>query len=126
MISERVAALQRYSFALASRKDSAQALSELESSVSRDRQEQFLRDLTLQYGFLHPELPRFFQKYRLTEQEKTSCTLLAMGCKTKEIASMMQLSEQRCYNIFNTVRRRLGLHAESKTLYTLLKERIQD
>lgn len=126
LISERVEALQRYSFALVSRKDGAKALSVLEASVSRDRPEQFLQDLTLQYGFLHPGLTRLFQEYSLTDQEKTCCTLLSMGCKTKEIASLTHLSEQRCYNIFNTVRRKMGLKTESRTLFTLLQERMKE
>ena len=126
LVSERVSALNRYSYALAAQGDNQRALRELETSLSHDQPEQFLRDLTLQFGFLHPKLTQTFQSNRLNDQEKTFCTLLAMGCKAKEISSLTGVSEQRCYNVFNIVRRKMGLKEEPRTLYTLLQRFITE
>ena len=126
LVSERVSALNRYSYALAAQGDNQLALRELETSLSHDQPEQFLRDLTLQFGFLHPKLTQTFQSNRLNDQEKTFCTLLAMGCKAKEISSLTGVSEQRCYNVFNIVRRKMGLKEEPRTLYTLLQRFITE
>ena len=126
LVAERVALLNRYALARITKKDERQAMKELEAALSRERREQFLHDLTLQFWYLHPGLGRFLGQYRLTEQEKDSCTLLAMGCKVKEISSLTGLSEQRCYNIFNTVRRKLRLKPGDGNLQGLLLTHIED
>ena len=83
-----------------------------------------MRDLRLQFRYLHPDLTAFLEEHGLTEQEMTCCSLLLLGSQTKEISAQTGLSVQRCYNIFNAVRRKLGLREDRRTLYTILSERI--
>ena len=124
LVSGRIEALNRYALQKLSRQDTRAAAS-LEQSLSHADREQFVRDLRLQFRYLHPDLTAFLEAQGLTEQEMTCCTLLLLGCQTKEISTQTGLSVQRCYNIFNTVRRKLGLREDRRTLYTILSERIR-
>ena len=123
LVSERVEVLNRYALQKLSRQDT-RAAAALEQSLSHADREQFVRDLRLQFRYLHPDLTAFLGEHGLTEQEMTCCTLLLLGSQTKEISAQTGLSVQRCYNIFNTVRRKLGLREDRRTLYTILSERI--
>ena len=123
LISERVEVLNRYALQKLSRQDT-RAAAALEQSLSHADREQFVRDLRLQFRYLHPDLTAFLEEHGLTEQEMTCCSLLLLGSQTKEISAQTGLSVQRCYNIFNAVRRKLGLREDRRTLYTILSERI--
>ena len=107
-----------------SKNDSQKALSELETVLSRESPEQFISDLTLQFGYLHPKLTHYLDQYRLSEQERKCCVLLAMGFSVKEVSSLVHLSPQRCYNIFNTVRGKMRLKEDSRTLQVILCEQL--
>lgn len=124
LVTGRIAALNRYAFRRISDRDSKQALIELEKEISHENPELYFRDMTLQYGYLHPTLTQYLDKYRLTEQERVCCTLLAMGYSVKEVSFLMGLSTQRCYNIFNTVRRKLGLEKGSLHLQKILLRKV--
>lgn len=124
LVSERVEVLNRYALQKLSRQDT-RAAAALEQSLSHADREQFVRDLRLQFRYLHPDLTAFLEEHGLTEQEMTCCTLLLLGSQTKEISAQTGLSVQRCYNIFNAVRRKLGLREDRRTLYTILSERIR-
>ena len=124
LISERVALLNQYTLAQISESDGHQALDDLAKVLSRERREQILEDLTLQFGYLHPEFSRFLGQHWLSGQEKHFCTLLALGRDTKEIARLTGLSVQRCYNIFNVIRRKVGLPPRAGSLSGLLREKI--
>ena len=124
LVSGRIEALNRYALQKLSRQDKRAAAS-LENTISHYNREEFARDLRMQFRYLHPDLADYLEGKNLSEQEMTCCTLLLLGCQTKEIASQMNLSAQRCYNIFNTVRRKLGLREDRRTLYTILSERIR-
>ena len=52
--TDRVSALNDYTLAQVAKSDGQKALEDLATTLSRERQEQFLDDLTLQYGYLHP------------------------------------------------------------------------
>ena len=125
LVSGRIEALNRYALQKLSRQD-AHATASLEQSLSHADRDLFVRDLRLQFRYLHPEMMAFLEAHELNEQEMSCCTLLLLGCQTKEISSQMGLSVQRCYNIFNTVRRKLGLREDRRTLYTILSEKLRE
>ena len=124
LVTERIEALNRYALMRLSKNDSQKALSELETVLSRESPEQFISDLTHQYGYLHPKLVHYLAQYRLSEQERKCCVLLAMGFSVKEVSSLVHLSPQRCYNIFNTIRGKMRLKEDSRTLQVILCERL--
>ena len=125
LVSGRIEALNRYALQKLSRQDT-RATASLEQSLSHADRDLFVRDLRLQFRYLHPEMMAFLEAHELNEQEMSCCTLLLLGCQTKEISSQMGLSVQRCYNIFNTVRRKLGLREDRRTLYTILSEKLRE
>ena len=125
LVSSRIEALNHYALQKLSRQDT-RATASLEQSLSHADREMFVRDLRLQFHFLHPEMMAFLEAHKLNEREMTCCTLLLLGCQTKEISSQIGLSVQRCYNIFNTVRRKLGLRKDRRTLYTILSEKLHE
>lgn len=124
LVTERIEALNQYALMRLSKNDSQKALLELETVLSRESPEQFISDLTLQYGYLHPKLTHYLDQYRLSEQEMKCCVLLAMGFSVKEVSSLMRVSSRRCYNIFNMVRGKMRLKEDPRTLQTILCERL--
>ena len=87
-------------------------------------QAQLSKDLDQQFAYVHPEFRDFLNQKRLTERERICCILLCLGLNGKDIASFIGIKEWSCYNIFVTIRGKLGLKDVKINLGTALKEKM--
>lgn len=122
LITERISMLNEYGVRVLSGKDMQASLSLKERLQLEDRQV-FIQHLYEQFRLLNPQLALSFEQRRLTEQEKLCCALLCLGLSSAEIARFLNLSEKRCYNIFNAIRLKMGWKGDDRTLKVILFEK---
>lgn len=85
---------------------------------------QLSKDLDQQFAYVHPEFHAFLNQKRLTQRERICCILLCLGLNGKDIASFIGIKEWSCYNLFVTIRSKLGLKDVKINLSTELKEKM--
>lgn len=121
IITERIAMLNEYGVRVLSGKE-LQASIKLQEKLQLNDKQQFIQRLSNQFCALTPQLATIFEQRRLTEQEKTCCALLSMGLKPDDIALFLNLSVKRCYNVFNSVRLKMGWKGDRRSLQTILAD----
>lgn len=85
---------------------------------------QLSKDLDQQFAYVHPEFHAFLNQKRLTQRERICCILLCLDLNGKDIASFIGIKEWSCYNLFVTIRSKLGLKDVKINLSTELKEKM--
>lgn len=125
-VAERIETLNRISARILIPEGETHRRQCVEELLHKDNPEVFAGELYQQFAFAHPAMATYLQSRDLSFREQLVCALLCLGLKGKDIAGFLQLSGQRCYNIQNEIRKKLGFQDQRKNLQTLLAEKMAE